>query len=328
MFLFYKLILLIMKMDKKTMKNTEAQRRERINAWESSPQKDKMLIKSGRYLNVGFVFGSMLAAPASLAASPWVAMGCLVAAAAAGVGYIIYKTKDMDSSLTNIVDGVKAPKGLQQLAEDVFARGGLRNIDVDVRVIEENKSPIRKLRMLPYTAAVDISKKDRAKVLIGKKLLENLSNDEIEAVLCHEASHMINRKNTPGTHWSEQLGRFSLTGMFLASAVTFNFAGMAYYGAASIGSFLFNKSLKRVDEYRADYNAVGLSQKPDAMISGLTTVYNTLVRAGNKHMPQAQIDRRMKLNNMLWPLASHPPVPDRLEHIRNVARKHNIACSL
>lgn len=297
--------------------------------WDVSPSKDKNLIRAGRYLNVGFIAATLIAAPASIAASPWLAAGCVVAATAAAIGLFFakYKISDLEE-ISKAAKGSPAPKDIEDLTRDVFKRAGLSDIDLKVRIIEPNNSPLKRFRRLAYSAAVGISGKNEANVIIGRKTLETLSKDELEAVLCHEASHVINRKNIPGMHWSERLGKVSIAGMFMASALTLNFAGAAYYGAAYAGSFLFDKSLRRLDEYRADYNGVGLSGNPDAMISGLTKTFNNLIRSKDPHMPQQDVDKLIDINNKLWPLANHPALPNRIANIRQVAAKHNLPCTL
>lgn len=309
--------------------NGKSNKKNTYLTWDVSPKKDRNLIRAGRYLNVGFMVGTLLAAPASIAASPWLAAGCVIAAGAAAIGMLFtkYSINDLET-VAKAAKGTPAPKDIEDLTRDVFDRAGLSHVNLKVRIIEPNSSPIKRFRRMAYSAAVGISEKNEARVIIGRKTLESLSKDELEAVLCHEASHVANRENIPGMHWSEKLGKVSLAGMYMASALTLNFAGAAYYGAAFAGSFLFNKSLRRLDEYRADYNGVGLSGNPDAMISGLTKTYNSLIRSNNVNMPQHEVDRLINLNNKLWPLANHPAVSNRINHIRNVAAKHNLPCTL
>ena len=168
----------------------------------------------------------------------------------------------------------------------------------------------------------------RFNVTVTRGLLQSLDRDELEAVLAHELTHIINRDVRTmvvaaifagvitlfcqiiyrsimwGGVWGGGRGRRGNFGVFLLVAMVVGAIGYLL-------AIVIRMALSRSREYVADAGSVGLTKNPDAMISALQKV------AGHTHVHAPQSMRAMFLEDddegVFGLFATHPPVSKRIE---------------
>jgi heat shock protein HtpX len=172
----------------------------------------------------------------------------------------------------------------------------------------------------------------RFSVTVTRGLLQILDRDELEAVLGHELTHIINRDVRTmvvaaifagvitlfcqivyrsivwGGVWGR--GRRGNFGLFLIIAMVVGAVG--YFLAIVI-----RMAISRTREYVADAGSVELTHNPDAMISALQKV------AGHTHLDAPQSMRAMFLEDddegIMGLFATHPPVAKRIAALSQYA---------
>ena len=178
----------------------------------------------------------------------------------------------------------------------------------------------------------------RFSVTVTRGLIDNLNKDEVEAVLGHELTHIINRDVRTMVVASVFAGIITLicqmifraiywgagwsggsrsrdrdggnTGLFVILAMVIG--GIGYFLAIVI-----QMALSRSREYVADAGSVQLTKNPDAMISALMKV------SGREHLDAPQSMRAMFLEDneagILGLFVTHPPLEKRIAALQQYA---------
>lgn len=281
--------------------------------WNYSPLRTDFAIASGRVLNIAFMATVILAAPPALAWGTGMTLGCL----ALGIALNFRKRLKLGKEIMSSIDNASpAPAPVKALAENIYRRAGLDDSTPDVRIIRNTNGKSSAAKQLPYTVAI-MPKKNI--VLIGEESLRLLDRDELQAIIAHESSHYINQPLWAGGKSITENGLSSGTmWMAVASLCTMNFLSAGYYAAAAISSQIGRSYLKKLDEYRADRNAVALSDHPQALISGLKKLEKGLLQGlyGYKWR------NYQKLNDSLSCLATHPHKDLRKNYIERLIARH------
>ena len=172
----------------------------------------------------------------------------------------------------------------------------------------------------------------RFSVTVTRGLLQNLDRGELEAVLGHELTHIINRDVRTmvvaaifagvitlfcqivyrsivwGGVWGR--GRRGNFGLFLLIAMVVGAVGYCL-------AIVIRMAISRTREYVADAGSVELTHNPDAMISALQKV------AGHTHLDAPQSMRAMFLEDddegIMGLFATHPPVEKRIAALSQYA---------
>ena len=175
----------------------------------------------------------------------------------------------------------------------------------------------------------------RFSVTVTRGLVETLDRDELEAVLAHELTHIINRDVRTMVIAAIFAGIITLICQMVFRAVWWSggrigrdrdrgggnlvFWVVAMV-AAAVGSFialLIRMALSRSREYVADAGSVELTKNPDAMISALQKV------AGNAHLDAPPSVRAMFLEDdgsgLFGLFATHPPIEKRIAALQRYA---------
>ncbi len=177
----------------------------------------------------------------------------------------------------------------------------------------------------------------RFSVTVTRGLLDNLNRDEVEAVLGHELTHIINRDVRTMVVASVFAGIITLICQMIFRAIYWG-AGWSGGGrsrdkggdlglfvilaivVAAIGYFLaivIQMALSRSREYVADAGSVELTKNPDAMISALMKV------SGHEHLDAPQSMRSMFLEDneqgFLGLFVTHPPLAKRIAALQQYA---------
>ena len=171
----------------------------------------------------------------------------------------------------------------------------------------------------------------RFSVTVTRGLLEQLDRDEVEAVLAHEMTHVINRDVRTMVIASIFTGIITLLCQILARSIFFtgrgrdrgSGAGIFWIVAivtAAVGyvlAIVIRMAISRSREFVADAGSVELTKNPDAMISALTKV------AGHTHLDAPQSMRAMFLEEddpgLFGLFATHPPVGRRIAALQRYA---------
>jgi heat shock protein HtpX len=169
----------------------------------------------------------------------------------------------------------------------------------------------------------------RFSVTVTRGLLQNLDRDELEAVLAHELTHVINRDVRTMVIASIFAGIITLICQIIYRGVFWTGRGrgrsvwvfwVVAMAAAAIGSLLavvIRMAISRSREYVADAGSVELTKNPDAMISALQKV------AGHTHLDAPQSMRAMFLeeddDGIFGLFATHPPVEKRIAALERYA---------
>lgn len=176
------------------------------------------------------------------------------------------------------------------------------------------------------------------KVTVTRGLIETLDRDELEAVLAHELTHIMNRDVRLLIIAVIFVGIFSFFGEmifrgFFRTGVRVGGHSRSRNGDSRGGGILiliavaiiviayvlamvirFSLSQKR--EYLADAGAVELTRNPDAMISALNKISgNSNVDAPND-VQQMMIENR---NPFAGVFATHPKIEKRIDALKNFA---------
>jgi heat shock protein HtpX len=175
-------------------------------------------------------------------------------------------------------------------------------------------------------------------ITVTRGLLETLNDDELEAVLAHELTHIRNSdvrllviavifvgifsfvgemtyRGITNMRWSGGSGdsrRSSSSSSSGGGALVAILVALALIAVAYALAIVIRFALSRRREYLADAGAVELTKNPDAMISALRKI------SGHAAMPSAPAEvREMMIENAHAGIgeifATHPPIEKRIE---------------
>lgn len=184
----------------------------------------------------------------------------------------------------------------------------------------------------------------KAAVTVTRGLMDALDKDELEAVLAHELTHIMNRDVRTMVVASVFAGIISFSGELLwrwlanggfrsrsggarrskssdgggGGQIAVILAALAIAVLAWLFSVVIRMALSRSREFVADAGAVELTKNPDAMISALRKI------DGQSDMPSAPSSvQEMMLDDppsgFGWLFATHPPISKRVEALVNFA---------
>ncbi len=182
--------------------------------------------------------------------------------------------------------------------------------------------------------ASGLGEKD-AVITVTRGLVDTLSDDELEAVLAHELTHVINRDVRLLVVAVIFVGIISLIGEILArglfrgsaarlggarrgksgnSGVIFVIA-IAVIGVCWLLAMLIRFAMSRSREYMADAGAVELTKKPEAMIAALEKVsgHSTVEKAPSEIRQMFLHDDSAGFAGLFM---THPPIERRIAALR------------
>jgi heat shock protein HtpX len=167
-------------------------------------------------------------------------------------------------------------------------------------------------------------------ITVTRGLLDHLNRDELEAVLGHELTHIINRDVRTMIVAAVFAGIISLVAQVLARMLWFRgggggrrgggllvIVGIAAAAIAALLAVVIRLAISRRREYVADAGSVELTKNPDAMISALQKV------AGHAHLDAPEEVRGLFLENreegIFGLFATHPPIEKRIAALEQYA---------
>ncbi|MFC7059652.1 M48 family metalloprotease [Halovenus salina] len=190
--------------------------------------------------------------------------------------------------------------------------------------VAENKTP---------NAFAAGRKQSDAVICVTTGLLSELDDEEIDAVLAHELSHIVNRDfqlMTGITALSIMAGWIVRWGFLFGDGGGGEGGGgsmIAGYVAALfvwVGAFFVGRLVSRYREYTADRGAATLTGNPTAMISALETISDELESVPEDDLREAEqanalLAAEVRETRLGRLFRTHPAVEDRVEKLRNLA---------
>ena len=180
----------------------------------------------------------------------------------------------------------------------------------------------------------------RYSVTVTRGLMDALDRDELEAVLAHELTHVINRDVRTMVIASIFAGIISVIaelvfrGLFYARGSKDNKnAGpliLIGLGIAAIGFMLaavVRMTLSRTREYVADAGSVELTKNPDAMISALRKVSGRSQLRAPDEVQAMFLDNHPDRNGFMDMFATHPPIEKRIAALVAFAGGRDLAAT-
>lgn len=175
-------------------------------------------------------------------------------------------------------------------------------------------------------------------ITVTRGLMATLDNAEMESVLGHELTHILNRDVRTMVIAAVFAGIITLVAEILFRSVRFGGLGrrrggdskgnglfiIIAFAAAAIGYLLaivIRMSLSRTREFVADAGSVELTKNPDAMISALRKIEGHSTLAAPESVQGMFIENQEQGIYALF--ATHPPISKRIEALVTFAGGHD-----
>lgn len=168
----------------------------------------------------------------------------------------------------------------------------------------------------------------RYSVTVTRGLVNTLSRDEIEAVLAHELTHVINKDVRTMVIASIFAGIISVIAELVFRGLVYSgrggrrdnknagpliLIGIAFAVIGFVLAFVIRMMLSRTREFVADAGAVELTKNPDAMISALRKIEGRSSLKGPDEVQQLFLDNQPDGVGLEGLFASHPPIGKRID---------------
>lgn len=169
----------------------------------------------------------------------------------------------------------------------------------------------------------------RYSITLTRGLVRSLSRDEIEAVMAHELTHVINKDVRTMVIASIFAGIISVLAEMVFRALLYSgggrrrddnknampliLIGVAFAVVGFVLAIVIRMMLSRTREYVADAGAVELTKNPDAMISALRKVEGRSSVKGPDELQQLFLDNQPDGVGLEGLFASHPPIQKRID---------------
>ncbi|HYC74734.1 M48 family metallopeptidase [Brevundimonas sp.] len=167
----------------------------------------------------------------------------------------------------------------------------------------------------------------RYSVTVTRGLLNTLTRDELEAVLAHELTHVINKDVRTMVIASIFAGIISVIAELVFRGLVYSrggrrdnknampliLIGLAFAVIGFVLAFVIRMMLSRTREFVADAGAVELTKNPDAMISALRKIEGRSSIKGPDEVQQLFLDNQPDGVGLEGLFASHPPIQKRID---------------
>lgn len=242
-----------------------------------------------------------------------------------------------------------AVSGAKEVTPDVHPQ--LFNIVEEIK-IAANLPAMPRIYIMPESAPNAFAtgiKPEKSSVAVTAGLLSKLNRDELQGVIAHEISHIINRDVLFMTLASVMLGSIALItqvftrGMWYAGGSSRRYRAGSLRAGGQIQVFIFivsiifiilapilaqllYLSLSRKREYLADASGVRLTRYPEGLASALEKISSsdTELYSANEATAAMFIANPFERENKLTSfLSTHPPIQDRVKILRSMSQGVN-----
>jgi len=205
--------------------------------------------------------------------------------------------------------------GLYNLLENLAISRGLRT--PTLRIIESDS-------LNAYATGLH---EGQYSVTVTRGLMNTLSRDEIEAVLAHELTHVINKDVRTMVIASIFAGIISVIAELVFRGLLYSgggrrdnknagpliLIGIAFAVVGFALAIVIRMMLSRTREFVADAGAVELTKNPDAMISALRKIEGRSSVRGPDEVQQLFLDNQPDGRGLEGLFATHPPIQKRID---------------
>lgn len=168
----------------------------------------------------------------------------------------------------------------------------------------------------------------RYSVTVTRGLVNTLSRDELEAVLAHELTHVINKDVRTMVIASIFAGIISVIAEMVFRGLLYSggggrrdnknalpliLIGVAFAVVGFALAIVIRMMLSRTREFVADAGAVELTKNPDAMISALRKIEGRSSVRGPDEVQQLFLDNQPDGVGLEGLFATHPPIQKRID---------------
>jgi heat shock protein HtpX len=165
-------------------------------------------------------------------------------------------------------------------------------------------------------------------ITVTRGLVAALTRDELEAVLAHELTHVINKDVRTMVIASIFAGIISVIAELVFRGLIYSrgggkrdnknalpliLIGLAFAAVGFALAIVIRMMLSRTREFVADAGAVELTKNPDAMISALRKVEGRSSLKGPDELQQLFLDNQPDGIGLEGLFASHPPIQKRID---------------
>ncbi|MBP7818404.1 MAG: M48 family metallopeptidase [Phenylobacterium sp.] len=165
-------------------------------------------------------------------------------------------------------------------------------------------------------------------ITVTRGLVAALTRDELEAVLAHELTHVINKDVRTMVIASIFAGIISVIAELVFRGLIYSrgggkrdnknampliLIGLAFAAVGFALAIVIRMMLSRTREFVADAGAVELTKNPDAMISALRKVEGRSSLKGPDEVQQLFLDNQPDGVGLEGLFASHPPIQKRID---------------
>lgn len=168
----------------------------------------------------------------------------------------------------------------------------------------------------------------RYSITVTRGLVNTLTRDELEAVLAHELTHVINKDVRTMVIASIFAGIISVIAEMVFRGLIYSrgggrrdnknagpliLIGIVFAVVGFALAFVIRMMLSRTREFVADAGAVELTKNPDAMISALRKVEGRSSLPGPDEVQQLFLDNQPNGVGLEGLFATHPPIGKRID---------------
>lgn len=165
-------------------------------------------------------------------------------------------------------------------------------------------------------------------ITVTRGLMTTLTRDELEAVLAHELTHVINKDVRTMVIASIFAGIISVIAELVFRGLMYSrgggrkdnknalpliLIGLAFAAIGFALAIVIRMMLSRTREFVADAGAVELTKNPDAMISALRKVEGRSSLKGPDEVQQLFLDNQPDGVGLEGLFATHPPIQKRID---------------
>jgi Zn-dependent protease with chaperone function len=285
------------------------------------------------WLGLALVAGMAAPAVAAAAATPEFLVAIAVAVSLVTAGGSAWHASRLRAggghAVARLVGGVPVDRGTSDAAER-------RLVNVVEEMAIASGLPVPAIYVLPREQGINAFAAgftpDRAVVVVTRGAVEELDRAELQAVVAHEFSHILNSDSRLNLRLVSLIGGITilaLAGRFLASEIggrgrgggrvkLFVLAvGACLWLAGSAGAFfgkLIRAAVSRQREFLADASAVQFTRNPDALAGALAKIARRGSALSSSLAPE--VSHFFFANGLAsrW-LSTHPPIEERIRRV-------------